>query len=123
MICSKEEFLLLLQKWMSSSQRVVVTLSFGSLPLSRLATVRISGLIQNLDEEEELFTLVPDSGSFPEGDHLTIGIDPWIFAYGDQREYSSAFGPDNFGDGADEIVLMRHPNGIIMALFTLKPPS
>ena len=53
MICSKEEFLLLLQKWMSSSQRVVVTLSFGSLPLSRLATVRISGLILNVRDGEK----------------------------------------------------------------------
>jgi hypothetical protein len=85
MICSREEFLLLLQKWMSSSQIAVLSMALGEGSLSGITMARISGNIRNIDEEAGLFVLASDPNNFPVGDFAMVGLDGWNFGYADQR--------------------------------------
>jgi hypothetical protein len=111
MICSREEFLLLLNAWNSSSQTVVVVLTWGSGILSETTTIRVSGFIERIEEEEGLFIVIPKSGSFPNGDYVVIGFENRIFSYGDKLEIA---------EGAEDVIIVANPSGARMVLFTLK---
>ena len=112
MICSRDEFLLLLKKWMTSSQTVVVVLTWGTGNLSETTIIRISGLIERIDEEESLFVLLPHNGSYPDGDYVMVGLKDRIFSYGDKVGYAE--------DG-DDVMIVANPLGARMVVFTLKP--
>lgn len=87
MVCSKEEFLLVLKNWMSSSQRVVLSVVLAENSGSSITSIfRVVGNIKNIDSEVGAFVLAGHSESLLNGDFAFVGIDDWEIAFADPLE-------------------------------------
>jgi len=117
MICSREEFLLVLEKWITASQRVVVELSFGNGQLlSGLILGRISGRIASIDKEAGCFTVIGESDDF-----IMVGLDEWQFAFADHTALpEEAKNPVAMRGEFDEVITLNNFNGTRLSIFTLK---
>ena len=123
MICSMEEFLLLLQKWMSSSQSVVFQFSVvvsdeepEERTLSGTFMGRICGRIGSIDEHDKFFVIVTETDTF-----VMVGFAEWYFGYSDQKELSETERQVPLMSGeVGELITLNHANGLRINMFTLK---
>jgi len=121
MTCSKEEFLLVLQKWISSSQRVVFTLALGPrTELCAITVARLTGHIKNVDHEGLFFVLACEPDGINEGNFATIGLDGWEFAFADILENPAMAGGLVYPvERVNEAVYLSKPNLAQISLFAV----
>lgn len=121
MTCSKEEFLFVLKKWMSSSHMVVLTLVLGPrTELSAITVTRLTGYIKNVDHDGLFFVLACEPDGINEGNFATIGLDDWDFSFADKLENPAMAGglvcpvvPIN------EAIYLSKPNFAQISLFAV----
>lgn len=120
MIVSKDEFLLLVQKWKNSSAsvRLVMVHSGGTEPrrMSTSLMIELEGTIVGVDTEESLIVFsVGNSGL------VSIGFDDSLLIFGTASELPLSFAHVLAeGEEVEEMVSICLPSNQTISLFTLR---
>jgi len=131
MICSKDEFLLVLRNWMCSSQRVVLSVMLGEPTstelqeiLSSTCTLRLTGYISNVDKDGWFFAFNTKVDGILDDDFATIGLEGWEYAYADPIENPAMrAGILGVPEHLREAFSLTRINRAQIGIFALDPPK
>jgi hypothetical protein len=84
MLCTSTEFFLLLKRWLTTSQRLLLAFTLGEPPLSRVTMGHLFGSIVSIDEEAKFFVFGIREASLEEG-FLMVGFDGCTFGWVDEE--------------------------------------
>jgi hypothetical protein len=119
MILSKDEFLLLVQKWKNSSARVRFIMVHSGPDPSLMSTglmIALSGTITGIDSTGSLLVLSTGDDGL-----VSIGFDNALLVFGTQSDVPTSFAAMiAMNEEVDEIISISQPSNLVVSIFTLK---
>jgi hypothetical protein len=107
MICATEDFLLIVQKWITDSATVKLLLLLGP-PGEPFLGVSLRGRIRGIDPSLPAFIFT--TGADPD---IAVDLRGWQIGFADKTA------PEPLGENADEAFILNRPN-VSIALWTLQ---
>ncbi len=117
MVCTIEEFLLLLRNWLTSSARLSIQLMTGpEVTFSGSIGIQTSGHIRSIDDDGKAFVFTNGSDTL-----LAVELEGWTFGFGDYGALPDQSKRPFLVPGEyDEFLCLIHPHGMRLIIFTTK---
>jgi hypothetical protein len=119
MDASRDEFLLLIQKWKNSSASVIIGIAHGGsgpMPVSTSLIVRLKGTVVGIDETTSLVAfLIGEDGV------MCFGFDNAEFSFGTLQDVPPESLPlFAVEEELEEMITMRQVSGLMVSFLMLK---